>query len=98
MDDSYPNGDPAGTSHESMMQQVVGLEIQYWFGYINKHLTDKMIGVFNDSLRALSQHRLIIRQFNAIQPSQVGEAVERFVFCMSYPASRQFLVSSGRLA
>ena len=27
--DHYPNGDPAGISYESMMQQVVRLDIQY---------------------------------------------------------------------
>lgn len=77
-DDSHSSGDPAGISHESMMQKVVHLDIQYWFGYINKQLTDQMIGIFNESLRRLSHHRLMIRQFDAIQPSEVGEAVKRY--------------------
>ena len=77
-DDSRPNGDPAGISHESMMQQVVRLDIQYWFGYINKSLTDQMIGIFSECLKQLSDHRLMIRQFDAIQPSEVGEAVKRY--------------------
>ena len=76
-DDSYSSGDPAGISHESMMQQVLRLDIQYWFGYINKHLTDNMIRIFNECLKQLSDHRLIIRQFDAIQPNEVGEAVKR---------------------
>ena len=78
-DDSHSSGDPAGISHESMMQQVVCLDIQYWFGYINKSLTDQMIGIFNESLKRLSDHRLMIRQFDAIQPSEVGEAVKRYI-------------------
>jgi hypothetical protein len=60
-----------------MMEQVVRLEIQYWFGFIYKTYTDQMIGIFNESLRSLSKQRLIIRQFDAIQPTQVGEAVEK---------------------
>ena len=75
--DSYPFGDPAGISHESMMEQVVRLDIQYWFGYINKAYTDQMIGIFNDSLRLKSKQRLIIRQFDAINSAEVGEAVEK---------------------
>ena len=53
------------------------LEIQYWFGFVDRTYTDKMIGIFNDTLRALSKQRLIIRQFDAMQPSQVGEAVQK---------------------
>ena len=61
-----------------MMQQVVRLDIQYWFGYINKQLTDQMIRIFNESLKQLSDHRLMIRQFDAVQPNEVGEAVKRY--------------------
>ena len=53
------------------------LDIQYWFGYINKSYTDQMIKIFNDSLRMKSKQRLIIRQFDAINSDEVGEAVER---------------------
>ena len=74
--DSYPNGDPAGITHESMMAEVARLDIQYWFGYINKTYTDQMIRVFNDSLRVQSKQHLVIRQFDAMQPGEVGEAVE----------------------
>ena len=59
------------------MQQVVRLDIQYWFGYINKQLTDQMIRIFSECLKQLSDQRLIIRQFDAIQPTEVGEAVKR---------------------
>ena len=76
--DTYPSGDPAGISHESMMEQVARLDIQYWFGYINRQYTDQMIGIFNDSLRMKSKQRLIIRQFDAINADEVGEAVERY--------------------
>ena len=61
------------------MREVVKLNIQYWFGYINKSITDKMIGIFNDSLKRLSDHQLLIRQFEAISSIQVGEAVHRSV-------------------
>ncbi len=76
-DDNYPAGDPAGISHYSMMAEVVKLDLQYWFGYINKQLTDQMIKVFNDSLREQSDKRLLIRQFDAVQPDEVSQAVHR---------------------
>ncbi len=76
-DDNYPAGDPARISHDSMMAEVVKLDLQYWFGYINKQLTDQMIKVFNDSLRKQSDQRLLIRQFDAVQPDEVSQAVHR---------------------
>ena len=79
MSDDYPNGDPAGISHEMMMKEVERFNVDYWFGYIKKANTDKMIGIFNDSLRMLSDQRLMIRQFDAVQPSEVGEAVHKSV-------------------
>lgn len=79
LSDNYPNGDPAGISHDEMMRRVVQNEVQYWFGYINKTYTDKMISMFNDSLRRLSEQRMLIRQFDAVQPSEVGQAVHRSV-------------------
>ena len=79
MDDSFPNGDPAGTSHEEMMSQVVKHNIQYSFGYIEKSTTDQMISIFNASLRNLSKQRLLIRQFDATKPSEVGDAAYRAV-------------------
>ena len=79
IDDTYPNGDPAGISHEMMMKEVERFNVDYWFGYIQKAYTDKMIGIFNDSLRMLSDQRLMIRQFDAVQTSEVGEAVHNSV-------------------
>lgn len=73
--DNYQAGDPAGISHDSMMAEVVKLDLQYWFGYIKRADTDKMIGVFNESLRRQSDQRLLIRQFDAIQPAEVSKAV-----------------------
>ncbi len=75
--DNYLTGDPAGISHDSMMAEVVRLDLQYWFGYINKAYTDKMISVFNESLCRQSDQRLLIRQFDAVQPAEVSEAVHR---------------------
>ena len=79
MDDSYPSGDPAGLTHEHMMQDIAGKEIQYWFGYINRSYTNQMIGVFNEALRRLSDNRLMIRQFDAVQPAEIGEALHSSV-------------------
>ena len=79
-DDSYPAGDPAGISHEQMMQNVADKDIQYWFGFIDPSLTDKMITVFNESLQQLSNQRLLIRQINAEDPKEMGDAVNRSKF------------------
>ena len=76
--DNYPGGDPAGITHDDMMREVVRLNIQYWFGYIDKSSTDKMITIFNETLKDLSGQRLIIRQFDAVQPTAIGEALNRF--------------------
>ena len=79
MADDYPNGDPAGISHEAMMQKVAQNLVQYWFGYIEKQNTDKMITVFNESLRHLSSQCLMIRQLNAMEPQEVGTAVHKAI-------------------
>ena len=78
--DTYPAGDPAGISHEQMMQNVADKDIQYWFGFIDPSLTDKMITVFNESLQQLSNQRLLIRQISAEDPKEMGDAVNRSKF------------------
>uniref|UniRef100_A0A1X7UR18 Alpha-type protein kinase domain-containing protein n=1 Tax=Amphimedon queenslandica TaxID=400682 RepID=A0A1X7UR18_AMPQE len=78
-DDTYPNGDPAGITHESMMAEVVRLDIQYWFAYINRSSTDKMIDIFNESLKSQSSQRLIIRQVDATKPDELTSAVHKAV-------------------
>lgn len=74
--DNYSNGDPS-ISHESMMAEIMRLDIQYWFGYINKQYTDKMIDVFNGTLSMISEQQLIIRPFNAMDPDEIGEEIQR---------------------
>ena len=54
-----------------MMELVARQEIQYWFGYIRKALTDKMITIFNELLKETSGHKLMISQFEAVNPSKV---------------------------
>ena len=78
--DSYPAGDPAGISHEQMMQNVADKDIHYWFGFIDPSLTDKIITVFNESLQQLSNKRLLIRQISAKDPKEMGDAVNRSKF------------------
>ena len=79
INDNYKSGDPAGISHEDMMKKVVEKNIQYWFGYINSSVTDKMIQVFNESLQQLSQRRLLICQVEAKDPQGMGDAVNKYV-------------------
>lgn len=71
--DTYPNGDPAGISHEQMMRQIVESKVYYWFGYISQSSTDKMISVFNQSLRSLSGGTRMISQFDATKPGNVAD-------------------------
>ena len=73
MGDDHPCGDPAGISHEDMMRKVVVNKVYYWFGYINQKSTDKMISVFNQSLRSLSGGRQLISQFDATKPDNVAD-------------------------
>ena len=76
--DNYPDGDP-DISHESMMEEIVRLDIQYWFGYIRKEATNKMVKIFDEYLQNISQQHLIIRQFDAKDCDKLGEAVQRYV-------------------
>ena len=79
IDDNSPNGDRDGITHEHMMARVKDLEVDYWFGYINRQYTDKMISIFNECLQRISNQRLLIRQFDAIQPTEVKAAVGRSI-------------------
>lgn len=58
-----------------MMELVARQEIQYWFGYICKDLTDKMITIFNELLKETSGHKLMISQFEAVNPAKVVNRV-----------------------
>ena len=96
--DTYPNGDPAGISHDHMMEEVARREVQYWFGYVNKDITDKMISVFNESLRRQSSNHLMIRQFDAIQSSELGEGVHNAVTSSVYASEAAKKASIRRYA
>ena len=69
--DNYPEGDPAHISHNDIMERMAELQIQYWFGYIRKNLTDKMVDVLSNSLLKFSERELIIQQFDAREPKQI---------------------------
>ena len=84
MSDNYPNGDREGITHEQMMANVKDREVDYWFGYINRGNTDKMISIFNDCLQRVSNQRLLIRQFDAMQPTEVRASVHRSVSASIY--------------
>ena len=84
MSDNYPGGDPAGITHDQMMREVNRLDIQYWFGYVEKNTTDKMIGIFNESLKSASNQRLLIKQFDIKDPKTVGDAVFKAAVASMY--------------
>lgn len=73
--DSHREGDPAGISHHDMMERVNQLNIQYWFGFIKKDETKKMVEVLNDSLLRLSERELMIRQFDARDHTKLKAAI-----------------------
>ena len=70
--DSYPNGDPAGISHQEMMKQVVENKVYYWFGYIKENSTEKMISILNQSLCCLSGGKQLISRIDATKPDNVA--------------------------
>ena len=74
-EDDHPDGDINGLEHESLLREISRMDLQYWFGYINKGITDKMIDIFSECLSGLSEEKLIIRQFNAIQAGEVGDEI-----------------------
>ena len=71
-EDTYPDGDSAGITHEQMMGEVVRLNVQYWFGYVIYSSTDKMIRIFNESLKQQSGERIVIKQFDVTNAAQVA--------------------------
>ena len=62
--DDYPNGDPGGHKLDDLMQRLINEEISYFFAYIEKTDTQKMIKVFNASLQSLNNHFPLIKIFN----------------------------------
>ena len=79
MGDNYPDGDRDGITHQQMMTKVKNLDIDYWFGYIDREKTDKMISIFSKYLQEISNQHHMIRQFDAMNPSDVEAAVCRSV-------------------
>ena len=58
-----------------MMNEVKKHKLHYWFGYINKSHTDKMIQVFNEALQSVSDNKMMIEQFDARQTEEMMDAV-----------------------
>ena len=84
MDDGHPHGDRDGITHQQMMAKVRDLEVDYWFGYILRQNTDRMISIFSDYLQQISNQRLLIRQFDAMQPAEVRASIHRSVSASIY--------------
>ncbi len=77
------------------MNDVKKHEIQYWFGYIRKATTDKMIQVFNKALCSVSGNTMMIEQFDATNKVSLMDAVYRSV-CNSISSSLQCFQSKGK--
>jgi hypothetical protein len=65
--DKYPGGDIHGLTHKEMMARVVEKKVHYWFGYIHPKYTDRMVSIFNEHLQNISDGKMIIRQFDAME-------------------------------
>ena len=93
--DSYPQGDPRGLQLDDLMKQLAEKEISYYFGYIKKEETNKMIKAFDASLQAQSSKMYSIKQFDASDPTSLLEGVFRSVTC-SITTTLDVLASGGR--
>jgi hypothetical protein len=66
----------SGTSHEARLSRLAQQNVFYYFGYINKEYTDKMINVFNEYWsREFRQHQPI-EQFDVKDPKSLFECVK----------------------
>lgn len=79
--DSYPQGDPAGLQLDDLMKQLAEKDIMYYFGYIKKDTTSKMVKVFNTSLHMQSNNIYSIKQFDVSDPTSLLEGVFTSVTC-----------------
>ena len=70
--DSHPDGDPSNNPTE-LLEKLHSKQIQYYFGYITKQATDKMISEFNGILFSLSEESNYIKQLDATNPESVNE-------------------------
>ncbi len=93
--DSYPEGDPARLNEWELMHDIKKLDIQYWFGYIHKKKTNKMIQKFNEALRGVSSNLMMIEQFDARNTVSMKNAVYRAV-CSSIASSVHVLKGKGK--
>ncbi|EFA77644.1 protein serine/threonine kinase [Heterostelium album PN500] len=63
--DNYPDGDPNGITLDSLMKDIISLDINYFFGHIIKPATSKMIDIFNKRLAILSKNMKTINTFDS---------------------------------
>lgn len=94
VNDDHPQGDPAGLQLDHLMKQFAQKEITYYFGYIKKASTLKMITAFNSLLKSLSRNIHSIQQFDANDPNKLLEGVFRSVTC-SIVTTIEILTSGG---
>ena len=94
LEDNYPYGDPAGLQLDDLMKQLAEKDIVYYFGYIKKDDTSKMIKTFDASLKTQSNDIHSIKQFDVSDPASLLEGVLRSVTC-SITTTLDILVSGG---
>ena len=72
--DNHPDGDPINKPNE-ILEHLHTKKIQYYFGYIKKQATNKMISEFDGILSKLSGESGYIKQLDATNPESVKELV-----------------------
>ena len=77
--DSYTGGDPADLQLDDLMKQLAEKEVLYYFGYIEKDVTSKMIKAFDSSLQTQSNGIYSIQQFDVSDPNSLLEGVVKSV-------------------
>ncbi len=73
--DEYKMGDPTKIDEARLMLEIKRKGIHYWFGFIRKEKTDQMIKMFNDTLRDISDNKMMIEQFDARDREFLVDAV-----------------------
>ncbi|KAL5477847.1 hypothetical protein EMCRGX_G024696 [Ephydatia muelleri] len=90
--DSYPDGDLT-INPSDLLDCLYKQHIQYYFGYIKKQATEKMIAVFNGILCKYSGESCYIKELDATNP----ESVEVLVFNSLEESITKTLSFSGHI-
>ncbi len=90
-----PSGDPGLRDLNEIMTEFYRNEIYYYFGYINKKSTEKMVQQFDKVLLERGGREMTIQTFDAQHPHLMDEAVYRSI-SSSISASLEIMSTVGK--